>query len=290
MATQQATLEELIICQLSLGYSGENIGVGATILSDLGARLAKLTHAPELILLGGTSLAAWDTALHPKVLNDEFLGVDSALWGLDWTEQFDMVAAGRLQIWLSPVQLDQHGNSNISVLGDWLKPRVQLVGSRGLPDDAWALPRLNFFIRKHNARTLNESVDFVCGIGYGERRTRSGMVTGYPHRIVSDLGVFEWDETGVPRVISLHPGVSMDEVSAKTAWEWSNADSEAPTTPAPTDEQLRLIREVIDPYGLRRLDGANARDELWDEIIEVDRQVVAEAAEKRNAESGEALG
>lgn len=265
--TDEFSREELIIARIAKEFHGENIATGVTILSDLASRLAKALYEPDLILVGG-SLAAWDCEVHPKCYNDEWVDMGTAATILDWPQDFDMISADKLQIWTGPAQLDRCGNSNISVVGDWARPKVQLVGARGIPDDLWRVSRICYHIVRHSPRLFVEHVDFVCGLGYGEERRRLGLTTGWPGVAVSDLGVFTWNPvTGDPLIESLHPGVPLNEVVEKTGFTFANAHEEVRETVAPTREELRLIRDVLDPLGWRRLESAAPPPGLLEQLL-----------------------
>ncbi len=256
------TLEELLISRMAREFRGNAMGVGATILSDLSARLAKALYVPDLFLTTGSRAAA-DCDVHAKALVDEWTLAGSGRMNLSWQEMFHLIAQGKLQIWIGTVQLDQYGASNISVIGPWAKPKAQLVGARGVPDDLWGCETLCYHIRRHTPRTIVSKVDFVCGRGNEDgggparpvRRAKPGLV-------VTDLGVFDFvGPGGSMRVVSLHEGVTLERVQEKTGFV-VHVEGEVPTTPAPTAEELRVIREVIDPHGLRRLESNEGGDEL----------------------------
>lgn len=268
MTNLDYTLEELLIARMAKEFRGGRLGVGATILSDLSARLAKALYVPDLFLTT-SSRAAADPDVHAKSLSDEWTLDSSARMSLDWEQMFRMIAQQKLQIWIGAVQIDRTGGSNISVVGPWEKPKAQFVGARGIPDDLWGCERLNFHIRNHTAKTFVEKVDFVCGFGQSPDLGKTGATThAAPGTIVSDLGVFDFGGAdGTMRVVSLHPGVSFDTVQERTGFELADPGPDAAVTAAPTTEELRIIREVIDPLGLRRLDSAEGNSaltlELW---------------------------
>ncbi|MGO4740415.1 CoA-transferase [Bosea sp. 2KB_26] len=256
------TLEELLISRMAKEFRGNAMGVGATILSDLSARLAKALYVPDLFLTTASRAVA-DCDVHAKTLADEWTLAKSGRMNLSWQEMFHLIAHGKLQIWIGTVQLDQYGASNISVIGSWAKPKAQLVGARGVPDDLWGCETLCYHIRRHTPRTIVAKVDFVCGRGNEDgggpgrpvRRARPGLV-------VTDLGVFDFEGPGGSmRVVSLHEGVTLERVQEKTGFA-VHAEGEISTTPPPSAKELRVIREVIDPHGLRRLESAEGGDEL----------------------------
>ncbi|MEO8856640.1 MAG: CoA-transferase [Burkholderiaceae bacterium] len=255
------TLEELLISRMAREYKGNAIGVGATILSDLSARLAKALWVPDLYLMTASRAAA-DPDVSAKSLCDEWVLDRTSRMALGWEEMFHIVAHGKLQIWLGAVQIDRLGASNISVLGDWSRPKVQMVGARGVPDDLWGCERLCFHMRRQTTRSFVEKVDFVCGFGNGERRERWGDSAARPGVVVSDLGVYDFEgPQGAMRVLSLHPGVSFEDAQKRTGFALSRPADPIPVTATPTPDELRVIREIIDPQGIRRLDG-DAKDSL----------------------------
>lgn len=268
------TTEELVISRIAREFRGELVAVGATLLSYLGARVAKILYESDLALVGG-SLVGFDCPVTPAVLNDEFVCAHTSPSAIDWLEQFDLIAADKFRIFLGPAQIDRHGNSNISVLGDWSKPTVQLVGSRGIPDDVVRISELYFHVAEHSPRTFVERVDFVCGLGYGPERRSLGLTTGVPRRVVSDLGVFRFDAERDHMVIdTLHPGITLDVCQERTGFAWPNSASSVEVTSEPTADELDCIREVVDPYGVRSL-GANGRfAELFGRLIAAEDELI----------------
>ncbi len=261
------TLEELLIARMAREFGGEAITVGATLLADLAARLAKATHAPDAFLTTASRAAA-DPDVHAKSLSDEWVMCRTARMALDWEQMFQLIAKGRLQIWVGAVQVDRHGASNISVIGDWARPKVQLIGARGVPDDLWGCARICYHVRTQTKRTLVERVDFECAFGNRDARARPGGPAARPGVVVTDLGVYDFEtEDGRMRVASLHPGVDFATAQARCGFELARPDGPIPVTPPPTPLQRRLIRERLDPLGLRRLESVDATDaltlELW---------------------------
>jgi glutaconate CoA-transferase subunit B len=270
------SLAELLIACAAREFHGELVATGATLHSYFGARVAKAVYEPDLVIVGG-SLAAFDSDIRPQILSEAFLCGPTAA-RIDWTEQWDLISADKFRIFLGPAQIDRQGNCNISVLGDWARPKVQLIGSRGVPDDAVRISELYFHVQKHSRRTFVERVDFVCGLGYGEERRRLGLTTGLPERVISDLGVFGFDADAEHMIIeSLHPGVSFELCQERTGFAWPEPDGPIPVTPPPTDEELRCIREVVDPYGIRDLGTEHAAADLLSSVLAAEEKLVAEA-------------
>jgi glutaconate CoA-transferase subunit B len=254
MAPENYTLEELLICRMAKEFSGERIAASATILADISARLAKALYAPEIFLVAGGSHASVDAPVGSNFITGEWETGPRAALSMDWRELFELIAHGNLVIFMGPVQIDKAGNANISVLGPWETPKVQMIGSRGLPDDLWGNHTFLFHVSRHTRRSFVERIDFKCSIGYGEERRKLGLTSGKPKVVISDLGVFAWDlETGVFRIESLHPRVSFKDVQDNTAFALDDDPTAIyPVTPAPTEKELYWIREKIDPAGWRR--------------------------------------
>nr|WP_260173993.1 CoA-transferase [Nocardioides albus] len=143
-------------------------------------------------------------------------------------------------------QIDRHGNQNISSIGDWRQPKRQLIGVRGAPGNT-VNHRVDYWVAKHSARIFVGSVDVASGVG----NDRAVGTAGRFHDlgiIVTNLAVFGYDESGLIKVSSIHPGVTPEELQEATGFEIDTSD--APLTREPTSEELRII-EAEDPKGLR---------------------------------------
>ncbi len=148
-------------------------------------------------------------------------------------------------------QLDRYGNSNISCIGDWKRPHRQLIGVRGAPVSTLNHP-VSYWIPRHSPRVLVERVDMVSGVG-NDRAAGAGPAARFHRvvRVVTDLAVLDFETPDrTMRVRSLHPGVTADDVRAATGFPL-DVPVDVPRTRTPTDAELRLIREVLDPAGLR---------------------------------------
>jgi acyl CoA:acetate/3-ketoacid CoA transferase beta subunit len=166
---------------------------------------------------------------------------------------FDIVWSGRRHVIMSPTQIDRYGNMNFAAIGgDLAQPRVQLLGLRGAPGNTICHPT-SYWVGNHNAKTFVEQVDVVCGIGY-DRAAELGPVASRFHeirRVVTNLCVIDF-ETPDHRMClrSVHPGVAVGEVVEATGFDLV-VPAEVPVSRLPTDEELRLLYEVIDPANLR---------------------------------------
>ncbi|MGW5635057.1 CoA-transferase subunit beta [Streptomyces sp. NPDC003832] len=223
----------VIACAETWRGAGEVLASPMGLVPSVGARLARLTFAPELLLTDGEAM---------------LVAADGTVEGwLPYRRHLDLVTGGRRHVMMGASQIDRFGNQNIACVGPWEKPRRQLLGVRGAPVNTLNNPT-SYWVPRHSRRVFVERVDMVCGVGHdraaGARHHRLG-------RVVSDLGVFDFDTPDRSmRLASLHPGVSVEEVREATGFALTVAD-EVPYTREPAPDELRLIREVIDPAGSR---------------------------------------
>ncbi|MGW1024438.1 CoA-transferase subunit beta [Streptomyces sp. NPDC002577] len=245
--TTTATRAEycVVACAEAWRDAGEVLASPMGTVPTIGARLAKLTFSPDLLLTDGEALLIGDV---PAV------GTKSQVvegW-LPYRQHLAMVATGRRHVMMGASQLDRHGNQNISCIGDWARPRRQLLGVRGAPVNTLNNPA-SYWVPRHSTRVFVEKVDMVSGVGY-DRAAAAGPSASRYHRIpdvISDLGVLDFETPDrTMRLRSLHPGVTVEQVVEATGFALTIPD-EVPYTREPTPEELRLIREVIDPDGLR---------------------------------------
>ena len=149
-------------------------------------------------------------------------------------------------------QIDRTGNQNISAIGPWDRPKAQLVGVRGAPGNT-VNHSTSYWVPNHSTRSFVEQVDVVSGVGYARAEAAGPSATRF-HEIryvVSNLGVFDFATPDHSmRLVSVHPGVSVNDVVAATGFALVLPD-EVPETRVPTPEELELLRTVLDPRGLR---------------------------------------
>ncbi|MBO0914470.1 CoA-transferase subunit beta [Streptomyces laculatispora] len=235
----------VVACAEAWRDAGEILASPMGTVPAIGARLARLTFSPDLLLTDGEALLMGDTpALGARPGSTEG-------W-LPFRQHLTLTATGRRHVMMGASQIDMHGNQNISCIGEWARPARQLLGVRGAPVNTLNNPT-SYWVPKHSARVFVEHVDMVSGVGYDRAAAAGPSATRY-HRIpeiVSNLGVFDFETPGrTMRLRSLHPGVSVQQVSEATGFALTIPD-DVPLTRDPTEAELRLIREVIDPKGLR---------------------------------------
>lgn len=222
-----------IACAEAWRDDGEVLASPMGLIPSIGARLARLTFAPDLLLTDGEAML-----VRPDGTPEGWL---------PYREHLAWVTGGRRHVMMGASQIDRFGNQNISCIGDWERPKRQLLGVRGAPVNTLNNPT-SYWIPKHSRRVFVERVDMVCGVGYDHA---SGARYHRIPRVVSNLGVFDFATPGRSmRLASLHPGVTLEQVREATGFELTVAD-EVPETREPTGEELRLIREVVDPAGAR---------------------------------------
>jgi acyl CoA:acetate/3-ketoacid CoA transferase beta subunit len=148
-------------------------------------------------------------------------------------------------------QIDRYGNSNIANIGPWAKPKSQLLGVRGGPGNT-VNNATSFFIPKHQSTVFVPSVDMVSGVGYDRAKKVGGFIAKRHdlRRVVTNLAVLDFNSPdNSMRLVSVHPGVSVDDVVANTGFELV-IPANVPVSRPPTAEESAAI-EVIDPKGLR---------------------------------------
>jgi glutaconate CoA-transferase subunit B len=230
-------------------HDGEVLATGIGVIPRLAAGLAKLTFNPALMMTDGENTLVAE----PVPLGDRNGYVVQAEGWMPYERTFSLLWGGRRHAMVGPVQIDRFGQTNISVIGVHGKPKAALLGSRGFPGNTIHHPN-SMFVPTHNTRSfVAGEVDFVAGAGYNPARWPGGRFPpGLDLRlVVTDLAVLDFGgDDHRMRVVSLHPGISFEQVQAATGFELAQA-VDVGVTPAPTPEQLTLIRERLDPQGGR---------------------------------------
>ena len=199
------------------------------LIPSLGARLARLTFAPDLLLTDGEAY---------------LLDADGQVEGwLPYAKVFTMLAAGLRHAMMGAAQIDRYGNQNISCIGDWKRPKAQLIGVRGAPGNTVNHP-VSYWIPRHSPRVFVGAVDMVSGVGYDRGACEVRVVV--TNLAVLDFGTAE----RTMRLRSVHPGVEVGDVLAATGFPLVIPD-EVPVTRPPTATELDLIRTRLDPGGTR---------------------------------------
>ena len=227
----KATRGEVCVVACAEAWRGDGAILASPmgLIPSLGARLARLTFAPDLLLTDGEAY-----------LVDETGQVEG--W-LPYRQVFTMLAAGRRHVMMGAAQIDRYGNQNISCIGDWRRPRAQLLGVRGAPGNTVNHP-VSYWVPKHSPRVFTGHVDMVCGVGYDRGAVELRVV-------VTNLAVLDFGTPQrVMRLRSVHPGVRVADVVAATGFPLAVPD-QVPVTRMPTPAELGLIRTRLDPGGAR---------------------------------------
>ena len=212
----------------------------------IGGRLARASFEPDLVMTDGEALLIGGP--YPVGVTDRAKTIES--WN-PYRQMFDIVWSGRRHVIMGGSQIDRFGNQNFAFVGDWDRPKAQLLGFRGAAGNT-IQNTTSYFIPNHSTRVFVPQVDVVTGVGY-DRAAALGAAGRYHrvHRVVTNLGVLDFETPDHSmRLYSVHPGVTVDEVVAATGFELT-LPADVPETRAPTPDELELIREVIDPDNLR---------------------------------------
>lgn len=237
----------IVACADAWRGDGEILASPMLTVPTIAARTARATFEPHLLLSDGESkLIAGTWAVDEKPPAGAVEGY------VPFRTIFDIMWSGKRHVMMSPVQVDRSGNANISALGDFARPTRQLLGVRGAPGNTVNHPT-SYWVPKHSTRVFVERVDMVSGVGYDRARTVGGDVERDIdiRRVVTNLAVLDLGGPGhTMRLVSVHPGVAVEDVVAATGFPLDVPD-DVPESRLPTAEELRVIREVVDPRGLR---------------------------------------
>ena len=219
----------------------------------VGMALAQLTHAPNSFM----AVAGWImnpvVSEIPTAMESEY-GTALQYWKCESRGAGYLAGRGECDVGFGSVaQIDRYGNSNIVCIGDYHRPKVRLIGPINQPGH-FALFRREIIVVDHEKRNFVDKVDFISGVGYLDgpgAREEAGLPWGGPSLILTDKCMFDFHpQTKLVRLRSIHRGTSLDDVRENTGFTHDWVPESVPETPPPTDEELRLIREVIDPRGV----------------------------------------
>jgi acyl CoA:acetate/3-ketoacid CoA transferase beta subunit len=249
-ATEGATLDEICVAALADAFRGDGellcnpIGV----VPICGGRLARETSEPDLMMTDTVAALVANTipigVANPEKVIEAYMPYRSI---------FDVVWTGRRHVVMGASQIDRWGNQNLAAIGDWRKPKAQLLGLRGAPGNV-INHTVSYWIPNHSPQVFVEKVDVVSAPGYDKIRALPPASGKYfeIRRVVSNLGVFDFaTDDNRMRLASRHPGVSVEQIVEATTFELV-IEGDVPETRLPTDEELRILREVIDPKGARK--------------------------------------
>lgn len=226
---------------------GETLANPIGTVPMIGGRLARASFSPDLLMTDGEALL---------IANDEAFewpGGKVVETYNPYRAMFDVVWSGRRHVIMGASQIDAFGNQNFAAIGDdYQRPKAQLLGFRGAPGNT-VNNATSYWVPNHSPRVFVGKVDVVTGVGW-DRAAEAGPAASRfidLRRVVTNLAVLDWETPERRmRLRSVHPGVTVDDVVAATGFELV-VPGDVPESRLPTPEELRLIREVIDPAGLR---------------------------------------
>jgi len=246
---------EMMIVAAARELAGQRVCFVGVGLPNIAVNLARRTVAPEMELVYEAGVFGARPARLPLSIGDPTIVTGSTAV----TSMFELFAfylqGGLIDVgFLGAAQIDRFGNINTTVIGDYAAPTTRLPGSGGACEIA-INARQVFVIMRQSARSFVERIDFrtspgnVGGAANAARiRNEQGWLGRGPSVVVTDLGIWHFDDTGEMQLDSLHPGATLERVRETIGWEPRIATDLA-ATPAPTDEELRLIRVELDPEG-----------------------------------------
>jgi glutaconate CoA-transferase subunit B len=220
------------------------VGIGQP---SAACNLARLTHAPDITLIYESGTLATKPNILPLSIGDGEL-CETAVTTVPVPEMFRYwLQGGRIKIgFLGGAQIDKFANLNTTVVGPYDKPKVRLPGSGGAPEIATSCGEI-FIIMAQGKRSFVDKLDFVTSIGHvtgGDSRTKLGVKTKGPTKLITDLAMFEPDpETKEMTVVSIHPGVTREQIQENSGWKIAFAVKVA-ETPPPTSRELEVLREL----------------------------------------------
>ncbi len=219
-STTEVTRAEICVvaCAEIFSGAGEIMASPMAPMALLGARLARLTSEPDLLITDGEALILADTPA---------IGRSGPIEGwMPFRKVFDVVASGRRHVVMGANQIDRYGNQNLSAFGPLQQPTRQMFGVRGAPGNTINHPT-SYWVGRHSTRVFTDSVDIVSGIGYDKVDPENPAFDDHNiHRVITNLGVFDFggpDHT--MRALSLHPGVEAAEVAENTSFELAGLES-----------------------------------------------------------------
>jgi glutaconate CoA-transferase, subunit B len=248
------TSSELMIAAAARALQGERVVFVGVGVPNIACNLARRTVAPDLELVYESGVFGARPARLPLSIGDPTL-VSGATSVTSMADLFNYYLQGGLidVAFLGAAQIDRFGNLNSTVIGEYAHPKVRLPGSGGACEIAIHAKKV-FLITPLSMRTFVEKLDFLTSPGYldgkPDQRHAMGLPGGGPALVVTNKAMFGFDAQSREMTLnSLHPGVSFEEVQAEVSWPLKRADELAETEP-PGDEELRIMREELDPEGI----------------------------------------
>jgi len=263
--------EIMVVCISHQIQDGETVVQGlATPLVAAGYLLARRTHAPNIYFASaiGQGMCKQPAPLGLSRVESQWL--DFSLKNIGFTRVATQILPSlRPREFLRPAQVDPYGNTNNIAFGkDYLihgrqHPRLRLPGSGGIPDITTFINQVCLYVPRHSKLTFVPQLDVCSGLGHAPSRRQGAG----PIYLITDLGQFDF-ASGHLRLTTFHPGVMIEHIQARTGFELAIA-SDVHETPAPSSNEIRILREEIDPLNIRQLEllSGAPRRQLLNEIL-----------------------
>lgn len=220
------------------------VGIG---LPSTAANLARLTHAPEVVLIYESGPIGAKPTVLPLSIGDGELA-ETADTVVSTPEIFRYwLQGGRIDVgFLGAAQVDRFANINTTVIGPYGKPKTRLPGAGGAPEIASQAKEV-FIVLRQSPRAFVDKLAFITSAGFldgGDARQRAKLPGKGPTAVITDLGILEPDpETKELTLVSIHPGVTVEQVQAATGWPLK-ISPDLKTTPEPTPAELAALRDL----------------------------------------------
>ena len=221
------------------------VGIG---LPSTAANLARLTHAPDIVLIYESGPIGAKPEVLPLSIGDGDLA-ERADTVVSTPEIFRYwLQGGRVDVgFLGAAQIDKFANINTTVIGDYKKPTTRLPGAGGAPEIASCAKEV-VLVLKQSGRAFVKKLDFLTSVGHldgRDARKKLGLAGKGPVAVVTDLCIMKPDETTKELTVAqLHPGITREQVQKATGWEIKFAP-DVTETPSPTDIELRVLRDLL---------------------------------------------
>jgi glutaconate CoA-transferase, subunit B len=220
------------------------VGIG---LPSKAANLARMTHAPQVVLIYESGPIGAKPSVLPLSIGDGELAI-TADTTVSTGEIFSYwLQGGRIDVgFLGAAQIDRFANINTTVIGPYARPTVRLPGAGGAPEIAGSAGEVLIVLRQ-TSKTFVDRLDFTTSVGHGEGgdyRRRIGLPGKGPVAVISNLGILRPDDVTKELVLTqIHPGVQLDEIQSATGWQLRISPN-LEITPAPTAEELTCLRDL----------------------------------------------
>ncbi|MCX5999613.1 MAG: hypothetical protein NTU41_08510 [Chloroflexi bacterium] len=263
---EEYTTAELVCVAVSREIEdGDLLILGSfTPLAFVSYILAKVTHAPNIMYMAYSGVDSRPFQLTFGSYEAAATKGGAARWNMTECINSLYLGTGVDVEPISSIQADQYCNINLSVVGDYKKPMLRGPGGAGAPEVVKMHRKMLGYFPSHTKRTLVAKVDFITGTRYRigkEARLKAGLRPG-PVKYVTNLCVLSKEEEDKPfKIDSVHPGVTVQDVINNTGFELA-VPKDVPETEKPTKEQVRLLREVVDPYGMVAFDFISGKERI----------------------------